>query len=533
MKFSVDRPSARSYPLTTAAQNPVTSHSSADPKTLPRILSSSKPARSFEVPSLPVFLRAGEVWLVGAGPGDPGLVTLSALEALRQADVIVHDRLGCEEILFGAAPNTRLVPVGKQPGGGSTPQEEIHRILLEEARGGNRVVRLKGGDPYVFGRGMEEALALGAEGIPVRVIPGVSSAIAAPLSAGIPVTHRGIARGFNVYTGHDSAGDIPAPGQADTRIFLMAMGHLQEIVSGLLAEGLSPQTPVAIVSNATTYRQRSVSAPLAEICDVAKSRGIAAPAVVVVGETARFYSEAHANPAPSIMVAATRLPARFAELFPGRQPLWRPVHRIVPLEGTARSIARTGVVESLRNGWLLFTNPHAVRGFFELLAESGRDARMLRAGVAAIGEEAAAALGEFAIIPDRVVVDGGVNAAVEELRPHVSGGRVVVVASEGYEGGLCRALEALPGVSATALGVYTSIATTAGPVDWAFVEGVYFASPRNVRHFAEVYPDAPLEKLTAWSNGGSVARLAREKGFQTVIDLTENAAATNAIEEFA
>lgn len=470
---------------------------------------------------------------MGAGPGDPGLLTLAAAEALRQADVIVHDRLGCEEILQGIAPKTRLIPVGKQPGGASTPQPEIHRILLEEARAGNRVVRLKGGDPFVFGRGMEEALALGAEGVPVRVIPGISSAVAAPLSAGIPVTHRGIARGFNVYTGHDSAGEIPAPGQADTRVFLMAMAHLEEIVAGLLAEGLAPETPVAIVSNATTYRQRSIAAPLAGICDAARSAGVAAPAVVVVGETARFYSDAQANPRASIVVAATRIPARFAEFFPGRNPLWRPVHRIVPLAGEARSVARSGVVESLRNGWLLFTNPHAVRGFFELLAESGRDARLLRAGIAAIGEEAAAALAEFALIPDRVVVDGGVNAAVEELRPHVAGGLVTVVAAEGYEGGLCRAMESLPGVRAAMLAVYTSEAATPAPVDWAFVEGVYFASPRNVRHFAEVFPGAPVAELTAWANGGSAARLAREAGFRVVIDLAGNVAATNANEELA
>ncbi len=200
----------------------------------------------------------GEVWLVGAGPGDPELLTLRGYQLLRQADVIVHDRLGCEELLQAVSEKTRLIDVGKAPGAATVPQSRINEILEEEAREGNRVLRLKGGDPFVFGRGMEEALHLRERGIACHVVPGISSSLAAPAAAGIPVTHRAVARGFAVGTGRAEEGHVPNVVGADTRIFLMGLGALEEIVAQLLAEGVQGTTPAAIVTNATTYRQQVV-----------------------------------------------------------------------------------------------------------------------------------------------------------------------------------------------------------------------------------------------------------------------------------
>jgi uroporphyrinogen III methyltransferase/synthase len=189
----------------------------------------------------------GHAWLVGAGPGDPGLLTLAARDALQQADVVLYDALIGPEVLSFARPGAELVPVGKRAGAHSMPQEEINRLLVARTAEGRRVVRLKGGDPFVFGRGGEEALALRAAGLPFTVIPGVTSAVAVPAAAGIPVTHRGLATRFTVITAADRAGEVPAdlpgPAAAGTLVILMGAAALPALVERLLAAGWDPDTP--------------------------------------------------------------------------------------------------------------------------------------------------------------------------------------------------------------------------------------------------------------------------------------------------
>ncbi|CAN5323638.1 hypothetical protein BH09SUM1_BH09SUM1_14260 [soil metagenome] len=231
----------------------------------------------------------GEVWLVGAGPGDPGLLTLAGWAALNSATVIVHDRLGCEAILALLPEGIRRIDVGKIPySSDSISQHEINTILLREAAAGNAVVRLKGGDPFVFGRGSEEVEFLNNNGIKTRVIPGISSALAAPAAAGIPVTHRGLARSFSVHTGHTEEGPAAALAAADTQIFLMAVAHAEEITASLLAAGRSPETPATVISHATTPQQRVVRGSLASIARLIRDEKIVAPAVLVIGPTAHM-----------------------------------------------------------------------------------------------------------------------------------------------------------------------------------------------------------------------------------------------------
>ena len=203
-------------------------------------------------------MTVGTVTLVGAGPGDPGLLTLRGREALSQAEVVVYDRLIDPALLQWAQPGAELLDVGKEPGHHKVPQEEIGRLLLEKARAGRQVVRLKGGDPFLFGRGGEELSLLREAGVPVQVVPGVPSALAVPAAAGIPVTHRGLSPSVHILTGHRQGGQPPAlnfPALVQgggTLVFLMAMGSLESIQQGLLQAGMDPQTPAAVIQEGTT-----------------------------------------------------------------------------------------------------------------------------------------------------------------------------------------------------------------------------------------------------------------------------------------
>jgi uroporphyrin-III C-methyltransferase/precorrin-2 dehydrogenase/sirohydrochlorin ferrochelatase len=230
----------------------------------------------------------GQVSLVGAGPGDPDLLTVRALKRLQEADVVVHDRLIGDGVLALARSTAKLIDVGKSPGGSGARQTEIEALLIELARDGKRVVRLKGGDPYLFGRGGEEALALARAGVPFEVVPGVSSALAAPAAIGIPVTHRGLSSSVTVATGHDwQQQDWTLLARSrGTLVLLMAVEHLDEVAAALQTHGRSSEEPAAVVQWATTAHQRSVRGSLGEIARLARRAGLGPPAVLVVGPTA-------------------------------------------------------------------------------------------------------------------------------------------------------------------------------------------------------------------------------------------------------
>jgi uroporphyrin-III C-methyltransferase len=240
-------------------------------------------------------LEPGSVWLVGAGPGDPGLLTLLALKALAQADVIVHDALVNEECLKLARPEAALEYAGKRGGKPSAKQRDISLRLVELARAGKRVLRLKGGDPFVFGRGGEEALMLVEHNIPFRIVPGITAGIGGLAYAGIPVTHRAINHAVTFLTGHDSSGIIPdavnweAIGKSSPVIVMyMAMKHIAQISANLIAAGRSPAEPVAFVCNAATSGQQVLETTLGEAPAAIAASGLEPPAIVVVGEVVRL-----------------------------------------------------------------------------------------------------------------------------------------------------------------------------------------------------------------------------------------------------
>lgn len=240
----------------------------------------------------------GSVILVGGGPGDPGLMTVAGLAAIREADVIVHDRLGALQCMEEARRGAEIVNVGKIPRGDFTPQEEINALLIDRARRGLRVVRLKGGDNYVFGRGGEEWLACRDAGVPVRVIPGVTSAVSVPALAGIPVTHRGLTQGFVVVSGHvppsDPRSEVNWGALAAanlTIVVLMGVQNLPEIADVLQRHGLPGDTPAAVVADGTTPGQLALRASLAGIPAAAANADIRPPAIVVIGAVAALELE--------------------------------------------------------------------------------------------------------------------------------------------------------------------------------------------------------------------------------------------------
>src|SRR6478752_5678733 len=242
------------------------------------------PLRRHRVPG--TGATPGSVALVGGGPGDTGLITVRGRRLLGQADVVVADRLGPRELLAELAPDVRVVEVGKTPGHHPVPQSEINRILVEEALQGHRVVRLKGGDPYVLGRGGEEAEFCRQHGVEVEVVSGVTSAISVPAAAGIPVTHRGLAKGFSVVTGHEDLSEVP-DGAATTVILLMGVGQLRASADSLARAGLPAATPVGIVENGYLPNQRVTIGTLGTIADQAEAASVANPAVIVIGDVVR------------------------------------------------------------------------------------------------------------------------------------------------------------------------------------------------------------------------------------------------------
>jgi uroporphyrinogen III methyltransferase/synthase len=364
----------------------------------------------------------GRVAFVGAGPGDPGLLTARALELIALADVILYDRLIPPEALGGARPDAELRYVGKQGGGPFVPQEQTEALMLERAAAGALVVRLKGGDPFVFGRGGEEALALRAAGIPFEVVPGITAGIAAAAYAGIPVTQRGLASAVALITAHEdpdkpeSAIDWHAlaafPG---TLVFYMGVRTLPALCERLIEAGRSGAEPAAIVSHGTLAAQRTVLGTLATIAQDAARAGLGAPAITVIGEVAALHAELDwrlPGPLAGASVVVTRARAQASELATrlralGAAVIETPTIRIVATEDPLPALERFDLV--------CLTSANAVELLFERLAARGEDARSLSgAKVAAIGPGTARALRERGVIadvvPERFVAEGLIEA---------------------------------------------------------------------------------------------------------------------------
>jgi uroporphyrinogen III methyltransferase / synthase len=371
---------------------------------------------------------SGRVYLVGAGPGDPGLLTARALELIATADVVLYDRLIPDSALEGARVDAELLFVGKEGGGPSVPQEETEALMVARAQAGRSVVRLKGGDPFVFGRGGEEALTLREAGIAFEVVPGVTSGVAASAYAGIPVTHRGLASAVALITGHEdpekpeTAIDWPAlaafPG---TLVLYMGVRRLGQITTSLIAAGRSPSEPAAVVERGTMPAQRTVTGTLATIAEVVRDANVRAPSITIVGPVAELAAEiAWREPKPLAgrTVAVTRARAQASGLARrlqalGAEVVQAPVIRVKPLPGPSLDPAPYDLV--------CVTSPNGAHALLERLDDTVHppgDARSLAgAKVAAIGPGTARALAEHGIqadvLPERSVAESLVEALVD------------------------------------------------------------------------------------------------------------------------
>lgn len=352
--------------------------------------------------------NTGQVWLVGAGCGGPELLTLRAISLLAQCDAVVYDDLIAPAILTLAPAEAQLIYMGKRSGRHSAPQEEICETLIRLAREGKRVVRLKGGDPYVFGRGGEEMLTLLQAGIACEEVPGISSAIAIPAAAGIPVTHRQVSRSVHIITGHtaDTPDGLPAGLDAlakteGTLVFLMGLGHLEAIAARLIQAGMSPDTPAAVLSGGNSPNPATVRAPLSRIANAARRAGVAAPAVIVVGEVARMEFAAP-RPLDGVQVGLVGTDAITGKLR----------ELLVPLGVSPRLLLRSIVAplpvdldwDRLTDGgshWIVLTSVNGVELFFRRLAEEKLDLRRLhRCKFAVIGAATGHALESHGIRAD-------------------------------------------------------------------------------------------------------------------------------------
>lgn len=342
--------------------------------------------------STPSVLENKMVYLIGAGPGDPGLITVKGLEFIKQCDTIIYDRLGTYQLLEMVKPDCRRIYVGKQAGSHYKKQPEINEILVEEGRRGNMVVRLKGGDPFVFGRGGEEVTALLEAGIPFQVIPGITSAVAVPEVCGIPVTHRGTSRSFHVITGHKRA-DIHRSdegvsndydyirNQEGTSVFLMGLNRLPKIMERLVQTGAEEHTPVAVISKGTMPGQRIVRGDIQTIADKVNEAKLESPAIIVVGENAALdFTAPNRGPLQNVHVGLVGTPKLREKMRVAIDALGGQSYSIVDMsvEQTEEKNRLRVALEHIEDySWLAFTSQNTITLFFKWLREWNIDVRKL------------------------------------------------------------------------------------------------------------------------------------------------------------
>ena len=465
---------------------------------------------------------AGKGLLVGAGPGDPGLITVKGLRCLGQAQVVVYDRLMDPSLLEAAPESAERVFVGKERGRQALTQDQINRLLVDRAAEGKVVVRLKGGDPFVFGRGGEEALALAEQDIPFEVVPGITSAIAAAAYAGIPVTHRRVSSLFTVVSGSEdpTKPESTVPWEVlartgGTLVVLMGWAPLQSILQTLAEEGMPKSTPVALIHWGTWTQQRTVTGCLEDIVAQGKEAGLKPPVVAVIGpvvdlrEGIRWFDRAD-SPGKRVLITRSRTQAsKLGELLEqaGAQPVELPSIEIAPLEDYQeldRELEQfwTGGAEQ-ESRWVIFSSTNAVEAVFARLAAQGKDARAFaNATIGAIGPATAQALAQQGIRADFVPASSPSEAVVAELSDRDWNG--VPVLLPGADIGREVLVEGLAGLGAQVRRVtaYRTV-TPSGASDRARqllqegVDVVTFTSSSTVRNLMELLGDD--QKLLASS----------------------------------
>ena len=451
----------------------------------------------------------GTVYLVGAGPGDAGLLTRRGAELLGRAEVVVYDALVNADLLRLAPKSAEILYGGKRAGDHAIPQEELNRLLIAKAKEGKCVVRLKGGDPYIFGRGGEEAEELAAAGVPFEVVPGISSIVAAPNYAGIPVTHRQHCSSFTVITGHE---DPSKPGTAidyaalartpGTKIILMGVERIPEITQALLAQGMDPATPIALVRWGTTARQQSIQGTLGTIATLAADQKFSAPAVIVIGSVVNLRAKLNwfeQRPLFGRRMVVTRTREQASQLSEqlrerGAEVLEIPTIKIQPPDD------RTQLIDALQGlgeyDWLIFTSPNGVTTFFDYFFKAYDDIRVLgNLRLAAVGPATAAKLRELHlrvdVMPDQYVAKK-ISAALREYES-VDNLRILIARAQVADPDLPKHLEEL-GAIVDDVPVYKTVPEiedrngAAARLAEAGADWITFTSSSTVENFHARFP---------------------------------------------
>lgn len=469
----------------------------------------------------------GKVYLVGGGPGDAGLLTCKGKMLLDQADVVVYDALVGDAVLAMVPPEARRINVGKRSGNHTCSQDEINHILLDEALKGNTVVRLQGGDPFLFGRGGEEIALLAKHGVEFEIVPGVTSALSAPAYGGIPVTHRALSASVHIYTAHRKAGtalDLDYAALAKlggTLVFLMGVSALPELCKGLLTAGMEPKTPAAVVHRGTTAAQAKVISTLEALPEDAKN--MTAPSIILIGPVcalAKDFSWAEKRPLFGLRFVVTRPRRRGSKLTDklralGAEVIELPAIATNPLPGAGLD----GLWDSQ---WLVFTSPSGVELFFDLLRARSLDVRKLASlKIAALGQGTADRLAGFGLLADLVPptydADSLGKALAAKLKP---GDRVFLARAKEGSPALVERLTAVPGTNVIDRAIYETV-----PVDpvldplplldertWPI-----FTSASTVRSFAGMVGAERLSGVHALCIGPQTAEQATQYGMNVQI----------------
>ena len=485
--------------------------------------------------------KIGKVWIVGAGPGDAQLMTVKAQKLITSADVVVYDALVSPEVICKIPEKTKQIYVGKRGGHHMASQDDINQILLDEAKQGKEVVRLKGGDPFVFGRGGEEMEICAMNGIPYEVVPGISSAIAVPAYAGIPVTHRDFVSSVHIITGHprtDGVSRVDYPSlvkSGGTLVFLMGVSRAEIIREGLIAAGMSEQMPAAVIMNGTRADQMCVYATLGNLPEKIKEAGIHAPAIIVVGEVTKLGETLHwveKLPLYGRTFLVTRPEERISGISEqlrnlGAQVIELPAIRTDRIRGNKEIHALWDYKDGER--FLVFTSPAGVNLFFEMMEEEKLDIRTIlgsakKIRVAAIGSATAGELRRYGLWADIVPETFCAKALGEAIAERAASDSEVLIfrAKEGSE-------ELLPPLAAAGI-VYqdiplyeTSYVLHEGKqqlvkelVDGRMLDGVIFTSRSTVRGFVKANPKINHAELTAVCIGAQTAEEAKLHGMKTI-----------------
>jgi uroporphyrinogen III methyltransferase / synthase len=486
----------------------------------------------------------GKVWLVGAGPGDPGLLTLRGREVLSQAEVVVYDALISTRLLDYAPASAERIYVGKQSSRHTLPQADINRLLVEKGLAGKRVVRLKGGDPMVFGRGGEEALALAEAGVPFEVVPGVTAAIAGAAYAGIPVTHRGLSTGVAFVTGHEAEDKPESDLDWDslarwkgTLVFYMGVANLATIAQNLIAHGTDAATPAAVIQWGSTPRQRVVTGTLSTLPSLAADAGLAPPALILIGQVVQLREQLswfEQRPLFGRRVIVTRSRAQASDLVTrleelGAETIEAPTIRIEPPQDPEPLRAAVRSLEDF--DWIILTSTNGVDALFATMAAEGLDARAL-AGLrlAAIGPATAARLADFGIRAD-LVPEKFTGAAVAEALAQtgkLNGARVLLPRADIAPQELTESLGE-HGAVITEVTAYRTVAdfanrdAVAERLDRHEVDWITFTSSSTVRNFlAAMEPNRVRASGAALASiGPTTSATLREAGLAPTVEAAE------------